>query len=289
MPVLHSPAAAKRDISSFQRPLLRWVGGKHRLASRIVPYLPQLDAKATYVEPFLGAASLFFRVQPARSLLADSNLALISFYRQLRDCRQAVTAALGKLKRRTGRASYLEVRRQFNEGAWAPAQAARFLYLNVTCFNGIYRVNQRGEFNVPHGRRESFPFPSTKTLSIAAKLLRGASLRAQCFRKTLAGVKKGDFVYVDPPYPPLTTTAYFTHYTRDRFSDEDQTDLASLLREIDKRGARFLMSNADTPRVRQLYRGFTSVSLSVTRSVSCKAEKHQVSELLISNYPLVVR
>ena len=237
-----------------------------------------------YVEPFAGAASLFFRITPARSILGDMNGHLIGAYRFVRDKPDLVHRYLLRHAANDSRSHYFRVRQDYNAGKWSAAQAARFIYLNRTCFNGIFRVNRAGQFNVPYGSRANPGIPDRESLSRASSALRRAGLRHQCFRKTLDRVTRESFVYLDPPYPPLNGTAFFTHYTKDRFTDKDQAELAAAVEELDASGIPFMMSNADTDLIRRLYKRFDIEPLDVTRFVTCKATRHQVRELVIRNY-----
>jgi DNA adenine methylase len=259
------------------------VGGKRRLAVRIHSYFPENVAELTYVEPFLGAGALFFLHNPRNAFISDKNRHLIQFYRQIRDDAPTVYSHLQALSRRLSVLSYYRVRQLYNESKWSPQQAARFLFLNLTCFNGIFRVNRKNQFNVPFGRRTRVHFPTSASLQEAARTLRQASIHSQCFRRTMPEVSKKSFVYLDPPYPPATSTAFFTHYTADRFGDQDQVDLAEQVRKLDRRGVRFLLSNSDTETVRTLYKGFQIREVGATRFVSCKA-RVRAAELLIFNY-----
>jgi DNA adenine methylase len=183
-----------------------------------------------------------------------------------------------------GEAYYYRVREEYNNSRFSPAQAARFIYLNKTCFNGIFRVNVRGKFNVPYGWKESPAIPSDNDLISVAAILRNASLKASSYEKALERASKGDFIYLDPPYPPLNGTAYFTHYTSDRFSEENQKTLAKRVHELDRSGCLLMISNADTPLIRRLYQKYELVSLPVIRYLTCKSIRHKVRELIITNY-----
>ncbi len=163
------------------------------------------------------------------------------------------------------------------------AQAARFIYLNKTCFNGIFRVNTSGEFNVPYGWKEPPALPGRRELKSASAALQTAVLSIETFEGSLQKAMKGDFIYLDPPYPPLNGTAYFTHYTMDRFSTRDQERLASCFRALDKLGCAIVVSNADTPSIRKLYKGYEWKSLPVIRVLTCK-QRFSVRELLITNF-----
>jgi DNA adenine methylase len=218
-------------------------------------------------------------------MLSDLNAHLINCYREVRDHPSEVAALLRDHDSWNSSDYYYEQRATYNaDSASSPAQASRFIYLNRTCFNGIFRVNRKGQFNVPYGRKERPLLPTAKALRAVSDTLANANLSVADFTEALDSVRSGDFVYLDPPYPPLNGTAYFTHYTVDRFGVEDQTRLAAAVRELDQKGCRFLMSNADVDLVRELYGGFQMHELSVTRYITCSKTRHRVSELLITNY-----
>ena len=263
---------------------LRWVGGKRNLVHRLIPFFPDDINLVRYHEPFAGAASVFFAIAPKVANLSDSNGHLIECYRQIRDNYKKVASYLRTHERRNSESYYAGVRDLYNRSVAGPSQAARFIYLNRTCFNGVFRVNTKGKFNVPYGDKPQPHFPSVVELSEISDALKKAKVFASDYEVALRKAKKGDFVYLDPPYPPLNGTACFTHYTADRFDEENQNRLADAVRRVHERGVRFLMTNADLPIVRSLYQQFSIHKLSVTRFVSCKGVRHRVGELVIRNY-----
>lgn len=250
----------------------------------LLSQLPADITKRRYIEPFLGAGSLFFAVKPKRAILGDANKALIATYRAIRDDAPCVRHHLSRLVNSHSAASYYVVRDAYNKGTFSPEQAARFLYLNKACFNGIFRVNLKGEFNVPKGSKDKLVIPEEAAFSSLASVLRKATFRPWPYQTTLKWAKAEDFVYLDPPYPALNGTAYFTHYTADRFDDKAQETLAAEVWNLHNRGIPFLMSNADVKVVRGLYSAFTITPVDVRRFISCKTDRVQVSELLIKNY-----
>lgn len=270
--------------NSSTTPVFRWAGGKQRLAGRILQSFPTDVRKRQYVEPFLGAGSMFFRLGPRRAVIGDSNENLMSCYAWLRESPELVARYLRVHVKNHSPRHYYQVRGQFNKFSWSAAQAARFIYLNRACFNGIYRVNTSGHFNVPFGSRHRARFPNIEHLRRVGSALRSAILRDTCFRETLSKAPRGCFAYIDPPYPPLNGTSFFQHYTLDRFSEDDQHDLADAVNHLDAQGTRFLSTNADTPLIRSLYCGYRIDRIAVPRWVSCKGTKHRVFELLIRNY-----
>lgn len=265
------------------KPVLRWVGGKQYLLPLLLEYLPRRPF-GTYFEPFLGAASIFLAIRPRAAVLGDANPHLMSMYAHLRRDPLRVAKYLNELANKDSRSTYYSVRQRYNASQPSFAQAGRFLYLNRTCFNGIFRVNTSGQFNVPYGYKKKAKFPTTHELEALAEAFSNARLISGSYSRALASAKAGDFVYMDPPYPPLSGTSYFAHYTMDRFPDDEQEKLAKAACLLSSRGCMVMMSNADTAKVRRLYKGFLIHSLSATRYVTCKARKHRVGEVVITNY-----
>jgi len=265
-------------------PLLRWAGGKRQLLSRLIEFVPPDLSDGTYREPFLGAGCLFFALQPRKAVLSDANAHLISCYEHVRDDWAAVSRCLRLHAGRTSEDHYYKTRTLYNKSQHSASQAARFIYLNKTCFNGIFRVNMKGQFNVPYGWKEPPALPDAEVLERASNALKHAVLVSQGFDEALQGAQRDDFVYLDPPYPPLNGTAYFTHYTMSRFTQSDQDRLSSVVRNLDRVGCRVLMTSADIPLIRRLYKGLHIRSLPVTRFITCKAVRHTVREVVITNY-----
>lgn len=269
-------------------PFLRWAGGKRRLVPYLLHALPSRIRERKYHEVFVGAGSLFLAVQPRKAVLSDANGHLIACYEWIRKSPDLVASYLQQHLTRNSKKHYYEVRDLYNESGPSAAQAARFVYLNKACFNGIFRVNMKGEFNVPYGYKEPPLIPTRGELRSVSELLKGSTLHARPFESALEAVGKDDFAYLDPPYPPLNGTSYFTHYTAERFGELDQRTLATAVKDLHKRGAKFMMSNADTEMIREIYADdhFHFLEVSVTRYVTCKAKKHRASELIITNYPV---
>jgi DNA adenine methylase len=269
------------------KPFLRWIGGKQQIVARLLSCLPEDIGSRRYVEPFVGAGSLFFALAPQSAALSDLNEHLVHCYESIRDEPELVAVYLGRHRAQSCRGYYDRQRETYNKmSKLSVAQAARFIYLNQACFNGVFRVNKKGEYNVPFGQKDHLALPSAKQLKRVADLLKTAKVCCASYNDILKGVGESDFVYLDPPYPPLNGTAYFTHYTKDRFGADDQTELAQLVADASGRGCKVMMTNADTPVIRELYAGFRMKPVSVTRFVTCKKKRHKVSELVITNYEL---
>jgi len=261
-------------------PFIKWVGGKTSLLPELLKHVPA--RLRGYHEPFVGGGALFFAVQPRRAVLADSNAELVHCYRQVRD---DVYGVLDVLARHVyARDHFAEVRAEEPLHLRPAERAARFIYLNKTCFNGLWRVNRAGRFNVPIGRYKNPRFNDPAALITASHALRGVAIEAAPFEDSLARAAPGDFVYLDPPYDPVSPTASFSSYTPGGFSWEDQRRLAHACVVLNRRGVRFLLSNSATDRIRELYRGFEQRIVRAPRFINSKGSgRGRVDELLVFN------
>jgi DNA adenine methylase len=265
------------------KPFLRWAGGKTKFVYEILSRLPRLGPRATYYEPFLGAGAVFFAYAPQRAVISDLNPDLVRTFMAVRDKPEEVATRLSSLLARDSEESYYRIRQQFNKSGSAWLQAARFIYLNQTSFNGIYRVNRQGEYNVPYGFKDTPNIPKKDHLDAASRLLRNATITLADYRTAVASASSGDVVYLDPPYPPLNGTSYFTHYTKERFATEDQTEVARTAEELRKRGCTVVVTNADTPFIRQLYPHWKVSEITRPRWVTSSCHKHRVVELIFTS------
>lgn len=230
---------------------------------------------------------MFFGRRPERALLCDINPELVNVYTRVRNDVEGLIGHLHKLARRHSKEHYYEVRSRYN----APARrseterAAMFIYLNKTCFNGLHRVNRKGEFNVPAGRYDNPRILDEQLLRAASFQLENAEIRCSGFEKLLSTAKPGDFIYLDPPYEPVSQTASFTAYAQNGFSQADQTLLRDVFAALHKRRCRLMLSNSDVPFIRELYRNFKIDTVSASRAINCNASKRgRVSEVVVRNY-----
>jgi DNA adenine methylase len=263
--------------------IFRWVGGKSRLVYQLKRLVPDFHGRC-YFEPFFGAGSLFFELQPRRARLGDLNRSLIDCLRRIRANPDAIWSVLASLKKERGPDGYYLARDLFNIAPDSDEKAGLFLYLNRTCFNGIWRVSRVGQFNVPYGGKLDPVFPSRENLHDFSRALQVAVLRHGDFAMTAADADRGDFVYLDPPYPPINGTAYFTHYTRDRFGDDAQRRIAEFYVQLHRRGCLLMLSIADTPLVRRLYSDFAIRTIPTQRWVAAHGRRYLVQDLVVTNY-----
>lgn len=259
-------------------PFLKWVGGKKSILPDLIKRLP--SDLSVYYEPFLGGGALFFEVGPPKALLSDTNPHLIITYTAVRDRLDDVINLLQEhnKKHKVDDPTYYYEQRDLLrvDNKDIAVQGARFIYLNKTCFNGLYRVNKAGYFNVPFGDYSKPLILDVPTLKLASKALQGVYLICRDFKK----VKGKGFFYFDPPYHQA-----FNNYTKSSFGEDQQTELANHCRYLDKLGSKFMLSNSDTPLVRELYKGFNIERVISRRSISCKAsQREKVYELVVRNY-----
>lgn len=267
------------------RPFLKWVGGKSQLLSELLVRTPKNFGH--YFEPFFGGGAFFFRLSPNKSYLSDINPELINTYHVVRDQCEDLIESLGQ--HRYERNYFYRIReadRAANFSSWSEVErAARFIYLNKTCFNGLYRVNSKGQFNVPFGRYKNPKIFDSDQLRRCSRALQNVNIATQSFEAAIARVRRGDFVYFDPPYVPLSVSSSFTSYSKDKFDMTMQILLRDCCVALHKRGAFFLLSNSSAPAVYGLYRDFKIEEIGATRSINSVGNKRgKVKELLIRNY-----
>ena len=268
------------------RPFLKWAGGKGQLLPELLPRVPSSFGR--YLEPFVGSGALFFalvargRLRPEDAILSDANGRLVDVYRAIRDDVEAVIEELSAF--RNDADQYYAVRAWQHENLSPAMAAARIIYLNKTCYNGLYRENRRGEFNVPFGRYKKPNFRDEPALRTASAALQGAMIACRQFEAVSDSAPGGDFVYFDPPYHPLSATSSFTDYHGPGFGIEQQRRLAALFRELDRRGVRMMLSNSDTPLVRELYAGYLIDEVQASRAINSKGDRRgRITELVIRN------
>jgi len=266
------------------RPVLKWAGGKSRLTDEICVHFPQkID---TYYEPFVGGAAVFFALAKQgrfrRAVLSDRNPELVNVYAALKADVDGVIKALRRWK--YDRDNYYRVRDHFKRNPTQAERAARTIYLNKTGYNGLYRVNSSGLFNVPFGRYTNPTICDEANLRLVAECLKPVTLIEADFAETCSNAKAGDAVYFDPPYLPVSDTANFTSYDRHPFGIEEHERLAKEFSKLAKRKVTAVLSNSDTPETQSLFEQWSVERLQVARAINSLASKRgPVSELLVVN------
>lgn len=293
----HSPHPAFQPFGDLRNcyPFVKWAGGKTQLLVELDKVIPSEFER--YFEPFLGGGAMFFHLISNRNrifsaYLADLNRDLITSYKIVKRNVKELIQLLKKYEaeyKKDPIQCYYTLRDAFRPKNDIE-KAARFIALNKTCYNGLYRVNRAGKFNVPIGRYKNPPICDSNNLENVSQALRYSKVKIQArdYRQMiLVKPEKGDFVFLDPPYNPTSSTSNFTNYTDYGFGDSDQVQLASIFRKLDDRKCRVLLTNSDTPFIRELYSDFATNTkeVSVLRAINCKASKRTGhKELVVRNY-----
>lgn len=278
-------AIAKNKLAA---PVVKWVGGKRQLLDEIAPRLPKRIT--TYCEPFLGGGAVLFSLQPRNAIVNDLNADLMLVYEVIRDDVELLIAAL---EQHENTAEYFYNIRDLDRDKDAYREmsaierASRIIYLNKTCYNGLFRVNASGEFNSPFGHYKNPNIVNAPVLRAVSKYLTANNIQLLHidFEEVLQRVPRGGFVYLDPPYDPVSDTASFTGYNRGGFGREEQERLKRCCDELAARGVRFLLSNSATSFIKELYTGYTVEIVHAKRTINSDASKRgAVEEVLIRNY-----
>ena len=265
------------------KPFIKWAGGKRQLLSQLLVHVP-LEYNR-YIEPFLGGGAMFLALQPVKAIVADINPEIINAFNVIKDDHKGLMKKLNKMQNTDE--FFYKVRKQKAEDLSATARAARFIYLNKTCFNGLYRENSKGEFNVPFARHKNPSFFDQENIEGLNAYLNSAEVEFSCedYKKILDKAQKGDFIYLDSPYYPLKKNS-FTKYFKSDFSDKDHKELAHLFKELDKKGCYVLMSNSNSKVIKEMYKDYTIIEIEARRSINSKGtgRKKEMIEVFIKNY-----
>ncbi len=276
----------------FPKPFLKWAGGKSQLLEQLTPFFPKEFSR--YSEPFTGSAAVFWHLFTLRekeaisfnsSRLTDTNSELINCYIVVRDDVKQLIEKLAFHRTQHTKAYYYQIRALKVKELSPIDRAARFIYLNKTCFNGLYRVNRAGQFNVPMGSYKDPTIFDVDELIGASKALEDVELAVADFREILNWAQGNDFIYFDPPYAPVSKTSSFTGYTENPFGEPEQKELATLLRELHQRGCKVMLSNSWVNSILDLYKDFNCIEVKASRAINSNPEKRgKISELLVTNY-----
>jgi DNA adenine methylase len=271
------------------QPVVKWAGGKRQLLPEIRKLIPK--GIRTYYEPFLGGGAVFFAIQPHHAIVNDNNAELINMYTVVRD---NVEELIADLQRHRNASEYFyeirELDRSPEYNAITPIQrASRLIYLNKTCYNGLFRVNKSGEFNAPFGRYKNPNIVNEFVLRAVSGYLNGNNIEFinEDFERAVEGARRSSFVYFDPPYYPISGSSNFTGYTIDGFSRNDQIRLKNLCDRLDEKGVRWLLSNSSSPFIIDLYKNknyhinYVAASRAINRNADGRGE---VTEVLVRNY-----
>jgi DNA adenine methylase len=267
------------------KPFLKWAGGKTQLLEELRKRVPASFGR--YFEPFIGGGALFFSLQPEYACISDINPELINVYEVVRDVPEDL---LQHLQQHQNTAEYFYTiraidRRLDYKDYSAVERASRFIYLNKTCYNGLYRVNSRGQFNAPFGAYTNPQLADADALLACNKALKNVEIVCTSFLSVEKRAKAGDFVYFDPPYLPISKTAVFTKYYKDDFQNDMQSALAQLCQRLHDKGVLFALSNSHTSSAVDLYKDFHVHIVQANRMINCKGESRgKVNEIIVTNY-----
>jgi DNA adenine methylase len=289
--ILDKYAQFKKDSP---KPFVKWVGGKRQLllqfrSRNLFPPEEFNPLTAIYHEPFVGGGAMFFDLKPKKAILSDMNAELVITYNVIKNDVENLIKKLNHHKSKNNKEYFLKIRAKDVNKLTSLDVAARFIYLNRTCFNGLFRVNSSGGFNVPYGKNKNPMICDEENLRKVSKSLRGIRIIHEDYKKVLDRAKKGDFVYFDPPYYPVNKTSSFTSYTKEAFLEKEQMELSSTFLELHNRGCYVMLSNSNTPFIRELYRNLGDKikikKVYATRAINSVASKRgEIKELVIINY-----
>ncbi|MDD2360827.1 MAG: DNA adenine methylase [Syntrophaceticus schinkii] len=271
-------------------PVVKWVGGKRQIIDEIITYVP--DSFSTYYEPFLGGGAVLFELQPKKAVVNDVNEELMNIYEVIKDNVDELIEGLKRHKIKNDKAYFYEIREldrdreQYN--LLTPVErASRIIYLNKTCYNGLFRVNKSGEFNAPFGNYKNPNIVNETTLRAVSAYFNKAKIRFTCqdFEDALKWSRKGAFVYLDPPYDPVSETASFTGYDKGGFDHNEQIRLKKTCDKLNKKGIKFLLSNSATDFIMDLYQDYKIEVIQAKRAINSKADRRgNVDEVLVMNF-----
>ena len=270
-------------------PFLKWVGGKRQIIPEILTHLPKNISSLNYCEPFIGGGALFFHLEPKKAIINDYNDELINVYKVIKNNLEEL---LLDLKKHQNTSEYFYQirgvdRQPLFDDLTNVQHASRIIYLNKTCFNGLYRVNSLGEFNSPFGRYTNPNIVNEPVLRAVSKYLNSSDITILSgdYEKVLNAVTADTFVYLDPPYHPISESSNFTGYVQGGWSEKHQIRLKKACDDLDKKGVKFLLSNSAAPFIKELYSEYEIHSINANRSINSVGEKRgQIEELLIKNY-----
>lgn len=268
-------------MKEHAEPILKWAGGKRQLLGELLPIVPEYTGK--YIEPFLGGGAMFFALAPEQAVLSDCNEELINLYKTVRKCPYQVINEL-KTYNNTEE-NYYSIRGKDWKTLSRVEATARMIFLNKTGYNGLYRVNLQGGFNVPYAKNPETQFCNVDRLLHASKALKGTKIICSDYKKVLRKyAEPGDFIFLDPPYFQVEEKETFLRYTSDRFYEQDQEELAEIVNDLFDKGCKLIITNSNHPRIYDLYKRFNIKVVGVRRSVNCKGNGRKGEDTIITAY-----
>jgi len=275
-------------INKLVAPVVKWVGGKRQIINQIVEYIPK--SFSTYYEPFVGGGAVLFELQPRTAIVNDINAELINLYEVIKN---NVDELIEHLKQHKNEEAYfyelreLDRNREIYDRLTPSQKAARIIYLNKTCYNGLFRVNKAGQFNTPFGNYKNPNIVNEFTLRAVSNYFNKAHITFTCkdFEEALKGIRKGAFVYFDPPYDPVSDTSSFTGYDKGGFDRNEQIRLKNTCDRLNEKGIKFLLSNSATDFIKDLYRDYKIHTIQARRAINSKSDRRgEIAEVLVMNF-----
>lgn len=265
----------------YATPILKWAGGKTQLLPEIIARMPESYNK--YIEPFIGGGALFFRLNADRAVIADSNPELINMYRVIAKNSDLVISALSEYKNTED--MFYEVRAKDWTKCSEVEAAARMIYLNRTCFNGLYRLNRKGQFNTPYGKYKNPTICNTEKLRAAAEVLKKTEIICGDYLEVLGRyAEEGDFIFLDPPYVPISEYSDFKRYTKEQFYESDQRNLAEEVHRLVKMGCKVMLTNSNHPLVHELYGRYKIDIIQTKRNINRNGDKRNGEDVIVTTY-----
>ena len=267
------------------KPFMKWAGGKRQLLNELTQRLPK--QYGCYYEPFLGCGALLLHLTPEKAVVGDINARLINLWLQIRDNLSVLLREISWFEKMPcTQVRYNNMRHEYNllKDKNSISAAATLWWINAHCFNGLYRVSANGNFNVPWNKKENTVQPDIDNLQKISTYLTRVDIGARSYQDTCATVEEGDFVYFDPPYDPISDTARFTSYTEQNFVRADQEELAAFVADLTKRNVMVMISNNDTPLIRNLYSSYKIETVVARRAINADGQNRKGSEVIITNY-----
>lgn len=265
----------------FTKPVLKWAGGKTQMLGDIIPRMP--SSYNQYIEPFFGSGALFFALEPDRAIIADSNPELINLYNVIADDPVALVDHVNKYE--NNEETFYKIRGMDWRQMKPLDAAARMIYLNKTCFNGLYRVNKEGKFNTPFANNKRTVYCNVDDIQKASIALRKATILCCDYHSALMKhAEQGDFIFLDPPYVPISKYSDFKRYTKDQFGEEDQKRLAMDIRDLHERGCKLMLTNSNHPLVLELYKDFNIEVFQTKRMINKNGNNRIGEDVIVRTY-----
>ena len=259
------------------KPILKWAGGKRQMLPELSKLIPKNYDR--YIEPFFGGGALYFHIRPKNAIIGDSNKELINLYKQVREDYAQISEVVKRWS--NDKDTYYKVRGLETEALTEVERAARTLYLNKTCFNGLYRVNKKGQFNVSYGKNPNATIFDEQTIKTASHLFKSTEIICDDYKEVLTKASKGDFVFLDPPYDPVGKYSDFKRYTKDFFYKDDHVELRDIFQNLSESGCAVILTNSNSEFINKIYSGYDKILVNTRRSINSKGNKRKGEDLII--------